>query len=73
MLVIDKINAIARIIYSYRGHQVPDGYNFFKAHHPMEIEMWNAAYDVLMEITGWDDVNLYDNWEESDSFAKLRK
>jgi hypothetical protein len=67
MLVIDKINTIARIIYSYRGYQVPDNYNFFKAHHPMEIECWNTAYDVLLEICGWDenDVNLYANWKDT--------
>ena len=60
-LVIGKVNAIARIIYLSRGYIIPEGYDFSKAHHPMEMECWDAAISIWEELFGYSP-DLYENW-----------
>ena len=60
-LVMDKVNQIARKIYSLMGYTVPENYNFYEAHHPQERLCLQIATVVWEEITG-DKPDLYNEW-----------
>ncbi|NER33153.1 MAG: hypothetical protein F6J93_03620 [Oscillatoria sp. SIO1A7] len=52
MLILDKVNAIARKIYLRLGYRVAEGYDFENATHPQEKLCWELACLVWEEITG---------------------
>lgn len=52
--IVDQTNAIARIIYSHDGYEVPNGYRFDKATHPQETSAWSAACDIQLYMTQTD-------------------
>ena len=37
------INTLARLFYKMMGYEVPQGYDFSKAHHPSEKMVWEQA------------------------------
>ncbi|NEP76780.1 MAG: hypothetical protein F6K39_00430 [Okeania sp. SIO3B3] len=54
MLVIDKINEIAREMYRLAGYHVRPGYDFFEATHPQEriaLEQALAAWQMIFNDT----------------------
>lgn len=52
MLVRDKINAIALILYARMGYQQKPGYDFEVAHHPQERMCFDMACLAWEEILG---------------------
>ena len=48
------LNALARMFYKMQGYNVEGGYDFSKANHPQEKQVWNqavVAWVILKEET----------------------
>ena len=52
--IVDKCNALARLLYQYMGYEVRRGYRFDKALYPQEASLWNQAAMAYEFITGID-------------------
>lgn len=63
MLVSDKINEIARLLYRRMGYLQKEGYNFEEATHPQEVMAWDMACIAWEEITG-DSPDLGSDWND---------
>lgn len=65
--IVDETNAIARIIYSSRGYEVSEGFEFhtdaINRHHH-EISCWYAACEIQELMTETDPNDAVDNLEE---------
>jgi len=63
MLVRDKINEIARLLYARMGYMQKMGFDFRASKHPQEIMCFDMAAIAFKEITG-DTPDLESEWEE---------
>ncbi len=52
--IVDECNALARSFYKMQGCEVPDGFKFYEATHPMEAGCWNMAVLAYDHIEGTD-------------------
>lgn len=52
MIIKDKVNGIARIVYLAMNYTAPVGYDFEIAVHPAEKNCWFAALRIWEEMTG---------------------
>jgi hypothetical protein len=72
MLVKDKINEIARLLYARMGYQRKKGFDFQEPQHPQEQMCFDMACLAWEEITG-DSRDLYSDFsadgEEADSLS----
>lgn len=71
MLIKDKINEIARLLYARIGYQRKKGFDFQESQHPQEQMCFDMAGLAWEEITG-DSPDLYSDLsaeEEADSLS----
>jgi hypothetical protein len=61
MLVKDKINEIARLLYARMGYRQKKGFDFQNSRHPQEQMCFNMACLAWEEITG-DSPDLYSDF-----------
>lgn len=61
--VIEQTNELARRLYALYGYEVPAGYRFDMATHPMEVACWQGACEAQRMLTQTDPGDALDNLE----------
>lgn len=61
--IMDECNELARHFFALHGYQVPDGFEFWKAQHPVALRCWDMAAAAYEHIEGTDLQNCLANLE----------
>jgi hypothetical protein len=66
-IIVGKCNELAIKLYRAMGYKVNKEYKLYRATHPQEIGVWNAAVIAYAHIEGTDVIDCLNNMDDEEN------